>query len=388
MLQAFPASLPNRDQHGRPKDVYYGGHLRMRISSQNLKRHHRLDFESGLAERAIRSRRWPQRLANSLINDYGWDAEAAEAAWSHVSEALKGKLVATGGTRDDSEKERKTASLVFLPEQALYSLAELCDRYRDTIAASDVTETRSAPILDRKKVNRIFLSSNIVVDMFGRMLTEVPDAGIDGSLGVAHAFSTHAAEPQLDSFTAVDDWETLADGAANTATAYMQASELATGTFYRYATVNITDLIANTARDNKLTDTPADRDTLKEALTTLLACIIEYNPQAKKNSTAPHTLPNLVYMTVREGRPFSAAAAFEKPIVNRGTSGYMEPSKEALNTHIRRLKNFTKQRGDLFNGYASFDETTHEDLGTQYKAFDDAIAEAVAVALDNNGDQR
>src|SRR5690606_41599819 len=121
-------------------------------------------------------------------------------------------------------------------------------------------------------------------------------------------------EPQRDYFTAVDDWL----GEAETGSGHLDTAEFSAGVFYRYATVNVADLLKNLDGDTK-----AARTVLSSFAEHFLLSL----PQAKKNSTAPHTVPDLAYLAVREHRPLSLAAAFETP--SPATSKAASPSPPA-----------------------------------------------------------
>lgn len=53
-------------------------------------------------------------------------------------------------------------------------------------------------------------------------------------------------------------------------------------------------------------------------------------PEAKKTVTAPHTIPDLVHLTVRQDRPLSHAAAFEQPVTADRSGGFAAPSRQVL----------------------------------------------------------
>ena len=49
------------------------------------------------------------------------------------------------------------------------------------------------------------LPAGLVSALFGRMVTSDPDANVTAPVHVAHAFTVHREEPEIDYFTAVDD---------------------------------------------------------------------------------------------------------------------------------------------------------------------------------------
>ena len=61
-------------------------------------------------------------------------------------------------------------------------------------------------------------------------------------------------------------------------------------------------------------------------------------PTGKQNSFANRTLPDAVYVTLRQDQPVNLSRAFEKP-VHKSEEGYAEPSKMALKQYAKELYN-------------------------------------------------
>ena len=59
-------------------------------------------------------------------------------------------------------------------------------------------------------------------------------------------------------------------------------------------------------------------------------------PTGKQNSFANRTLPDAVYVTLREDQPVNLCGAFEKP-VRKSPEGYAEPSKTALKQYAQQV---------------------------------------------------
>ncbi len=150
------------------------------------------------------------------------------------------------------------------------------------------------------------------------MLAELPNGRVDGAVQVAHAFTTHNTEPEVDFFTAVDD---VAELAADAGSGHMNTAEFSAGVFYRYASINIAELLENL---------DGDRDQARELVEAFCTALIESLPEAKKNSTAPFTIPDLVYVAVRNDRPVSLASAFEQPVRPAPDSGCSAPSRQVF----------------------------------------------------------
>ena len=84
MIQNFAPSNLNRDDTGSPKDAFFGGSRRARISSQCLKRSIRTRFASDPADRipdehlAVRTQRVTERLSE-LLEERGRSTDDTDA---------------------------------------------------------------------------------------------------------------------------------------------------------------------------------------------------------------------------------------------------------------------------------------------------------------------
>lgn len=87
-LQTLPPSLINRDDTGAPKTAIYGGVPRQRVSSQSWKRAIRKYFQDHVNATDIgdRSKRLPQRIAELVQNQSGWDQSRAIQAVTDLFE--------------------------------------------------------------------------------------------------------------------------------------------------------------------------------------------------------------------------------------------------------------------------------------------------------------
>lgn len=370
VIQSIPFANLNRDDLGSPKTVFYGGGTRTRVSSQCWKRAVRLAMEERLGDPAMRTRRLAPLVAKALT-DAGWDAESAEFAGAQVVAAAKGKEALK------LEDTGDTSVLLYLPRTAIASLVALCEEHRDALAAG-ATEAPAkgkkkpaGSVLPTEAVNEIVTSRNGIINLFGRMLAELPDGRVDGAVQVAHAFTTHATEPEVDFFTAVDDVNELATDAGS---GHMNAAEFSAGVFYRYASLNLSDLFAN------LKDDQSQARELTEAFVTAFIASL---PQAKKNSTAPFTVPDLVYLAVRRDRPVSLASAFETPVRPAPDGGCSEPSRRALAGYAERVYTLIGADGLTHHAHASIDDKNHAALGSRVASFGDLVAGAVAAAYES-----
>jgi len=360
LIHPVPYANLNRDDLGSPKAVTYGGVSRTRVSSQCWKRAVRLDLERSLGEEAARTRRVPHEVATSL-REAGWPQELADFAGAQVAaSAAKGLKVEDGG---------RTSVLLFLPKSAIADLATLCEEHRETLeTAFGKASKAKAPkdgVLAAAEVNALITGRTATINLFGRMLAELPTGNVDGAVQVAHAFTTHESDTQVDFFTAVDDWNPDEE----TGSGHMNSAEFSAGVFYRYASVNVDDLVRNLN---------GDTGQAHELVAGFLTTFIEAMPQAKKNSTAPFTVPELAYVAVRADRPLSLAGAFEMPVRPARVGGLAEPSRDRLAEYAGRIDRLIGSRGRAFHGHASVDDKALEPLGTRFDGYADLVSAAVA----------
>lgn len=357
LLQTLPYSNINRDDLGSPKSLVYGGTDRTRVSSQSWKRAVRLAVETALADPAARTRRLPQQVSQRL-QAREWAKDAADAA---------GAQVLLSATKDGLKIEQDGSSsvLLYLPTAALDELADLAHEHRQAIEGQ-VGKKKPAAVLPGARIGEILKSRNGTINMFGRMLAELPGAEVDGTVQVAHAFTTHGTEPEIDFFTAVDDLNPPdARGSG-----HMNSAEFSAGVFYRYASVDIDGLLHNLGDDTGMA-----RDLTREFLTAFISAM----PTGKQNSTAAHTLPDLAYLAVRSDRPISLAPAFENS-VRAEAEGWAVPSRKELARYAARLRQLWGSDGISWDGYACIDDKPLTGLGHVTDSFHDVISKSVEVA--------
>jgi CRISPR system Cascade subunit CasC len=363
LLHTVPYANLNRDDLGSPKSVRFGYAERTRVSSQCWKRAVRLALEEASGEVAMRTRRVPLAVAARLL-DRGWAAELAKFAGQQLA-----ATIAADGLK--LEKTGETSVLLYLPGRALDELVDICVEHRDELArlhASPSKSKKGETGLPRNRINAIMASRNGIINLFGRMLAELPSSNVDGAVQVAHAFTTHDTDPEVDFFTAVDDLNKAAD---ETGSGHMNNAEFSAGTFYRYASVNLADLTRNL---------DGDRTLAAELAADFLSAFITAMPGAKKNSTAPFTVPDLAYIAVRADRPVSLASAFEAPVRAHLNSGYAEPSRRSLDDYAGHIYRLLGTDGLVHHAYATVDDKDLGSLGHKVPSYPALLTGAIAQA--------
>lgn len=373
ILQSVPFSNLNRDDTNSVKTVQYGNTLRTRVSSQSWKRAVRTSFQDQIGQAALRTRRIGERVTRLLADTRGWPAELAQRAGGHAAAASSIKFELAKNPDDTKlsvPNKVLTNAMVYVPETAVAELADLAEEFRTELeSAKDIKKPADKSVLPKDRVEDILRSRNGVINVFGRMLAEVDTAGVDGAVQVAHALTTHETDVELDYFSAVDDvTDAWGDSSGS---GHMGNAEFSAGTFYRYATIDLRDLTSNIGDDPKAA---------RELTQAFLQAFILSLPQAKKNSTAPHTIPDLVHLSVRSDRPLSYAAAFESPVAAARTGGYATASRAALASYAEAANTLLGTGHRLASGWAGLDAEKLKGLGERHASFDALISAALDAA--------
>lgn len=321
ILQNFAPSNLNRDDTGSPKDAYFGGVRRARVSSQSFKRAMRLDFRErqllSTDELGERTKRAHEEIARRLVEG-GRGQEEAEAA----------AMAALGGL-GLPVKEGKSQYLLFLGRDELGRVADIIEaNWADFLALAPAADDGKKKAKASKKAelpgdigkqlaNALNGTRAVDVALFGRMLADLPDKNADAAAQVAHALGTHAANREFDFYTAVDDLKP-----SDTAGADMLGTvEFGSATLYRYAAVDLAKLRENLG---------GDTDLALRGLRAFLTAAVYALPGGKQNTFAAHNMPSLFATAVREdASPRNLANAFEVP-VRAGQKSVVEGSMERL----------------------------------------------------------
>lgn len=343
ILQTVPPSCINRDDTGSPKTAVYGGVLRARVSSQAWKHAMRAAFAEDARLDMGRRTKKAADLVKEQILVLVSDADA---------DKLAKKALENAGIKFD-EKSKKddtvTKALFFMSTAQAKALAELAvegsadkKQYRDALKA--------APSMD--------------MALFGRMVADDPSLNYDAAAQVAHSISTHAVQNEYDYFTAVDDCQAEDNAGAG----HLGTVEYNSSTLYRYATVNVMELAGQLGAEQAA-----------ETVRAFGEAFLFSMPTGKQNTFANRTLPDAVYVTLREDQPVNLCGAFERA-VPRSAQGYAAPSKAALAQYAQQMySSFAEAPAQSFTVGSGLEElapaqTAKAMLGALEKAVRDALA--------------
>ncbi|MCZ9308322.1 type I-E CRISPR-associated protein Cas7/Cse4/CasC [Corynebacterium uberis] len=314
-LQTFPPSLINRDDTGAPKTANFGGVPRQRISSQAAKRAIRRYFQENVDSQLVgtRSKRIPGQIITKVRAEKPeWDPAEVTARVEQLFKDAKIKVSTPKAPKNqDADPDEKKE---IFPETGY--LLFLSPRQIDNAVAAIVNADGEK--IGPKRAKELFDTEHSVdIAMFGRMVADDAAYNVDASVQVAHEISVHAETPEVDYFTAVDD---LAASVEETGAGMIGTVQMIASTMYRFATVNV----------EALADNLGSMEAAANASEHFINAFIQSMPTGKQNTFANNTLPELVYVTVRDTRSISLVNAFETPVKEGDDRGRRRAAAEAL----------------------------------------------------------
>ncbi len=296
VLQTVPPSCVNRDDTGSPKTAVYGGTTRARVSSQAWKHAMRQEFLNMFETEKVglRTKHVPAELAKEIVS---FHPELESKAAKLAADALNNAGIGT--KQEKKDPEAVTKALFFASRTQLQNLAKLAaDGEKDKKLYAKAL--KDDPALD--------------IALFGRMVADDPSLNCDAAAQVAHAISTHTVHNEYDYFTAVDDCSPEDTAGAG----HLGTVEFNSSTLYRYATVNLLELQKLLGKEDAV-----------EAAIGFAEAFIYSMPDGKQNTFANRTLPDMVYLTIRQDMPVNLCGAFEKPVA-ASANGYSAVSEAVL----------------------------------------------------------
>lgn len=372
VIQTVPPSCVNRDDTGSPKTAVYGGTIRARVSSQSWKHAMRIMFNDILSGEQLGYRtmhlvkvvsdyvkvfddslKSPEKLSEKILKKAGikiTDGKVGALFFISNRQARKLAEVAVALARLESKFKEKGKDI---PAGELSSsvLSEYANKYTDLlddevldkfvaqglelwgkVSGKDVKEKKAA-IKDNGKYYESLLRDcpSIDIALFGRMAAQNPSLNYDAAAQVAHSISTHTVHNEYDYFTAVDEYKPDNNAGAG----HINTTEFNSSTLYRYATINVSELLEN-----------LDGQEVIDAVKAFSRAFICSMPTGKQNSFANRTLPDMVYITVRHDQPVNFAGAFEEPVKNK-KEGYVKASEERFISFAKELYQTFAEKPDV-----------------------------------------
>ncbi|MBF0180642.1 MAG: type I-E CRISPR-associated protein Cas7/Cse4/CasC [Magnetococcales bacterium] len=291
LLTSYPPANLNRDDLGRPKSAVMGGALRLRVSSQSLKRAWRTSsvFATALKGHVgTRTKEMGRRVYQELVDAQVRPKDAKE--WA-------GKIAGQFGKLKKAENAKPLLDLE-IEQLAHFSPAEE-EAIRALVGV--LSRRGSGPAEEELKLLREKHSA-ADIGLFGRMLADAPAYNTEAAAQVAHAIAVHRCQVEDDFFTAVDD---LNDGREERGSGHMGETEFGAALFYLYACIDLHLLKENLQGDQEL---------LEKTLRAFLECAATVAPTGKQNSFASRAYASYILAEKGDRQPRSLSVAFLKPV--------------------------------------------------------------------------
>ena len=336
ILQNYAPSNLNRDDTGSPKDAYFGGVRRGRISSQCIKRSIRKSeaFTSEFQENGllgIRTRNLPELISKEL-DKLEKDDEIKTAILSRVPEIGKEskkrinekqeeeKEETTNELEEKKDEKAATRQLIFISNNELQPMAEKLLKEYKRLGAK---EWKKAKIGDITRALGNTVPRSVDIALFGRMTTSAAFEDVQAAAQVAHAISTNALAQEFDYYTAVDDISGEAGAGM------IGDVEFNSSTYYKYLNVHWEGLMNNLG---------GDAEVAQKAVLALVDAAVTAQPTGKQNSFAAFNLPDVVLIEIaKKNLPISYANAFIKPVRANREQSIMDVSCNALGEYLEKV---------------------------------------------------
>jgi CRISPR system Cascade subunit CasC len=394
-LTSYHASLLNRDDAGLAKRISFGDKTRLRISSQCLKRHWRenlqetVPFPSGLRTRHF----FEREIYHRLVKKENVNADLAMQLTVKLISLLlqksdkpkdekpkKGKKASEDQLEleliDDKAEETVETSGLLVKQPILFGkpeadflvglLKECADKGQD--AEKELQAKLKTDKANFKAMLRQASFGNLYAGLegalFGRFVTSDILARSDAAVHVAHAFTVHGLDTEVDYFTVVDDLNLDEE----TGAAHAGDMELGAGLFYGYVAVDIPLLVSNLtgcdAKDWKQQDSADPRTVLAG----LIETIATVSPGAKLGSTAPYAYSDFVLLEAGSKQPRGLSNAYLQALPTHGD--LMQTSVHALGNYLNEVDGMYGKTAQ--HRYASTIKQWSEDTAPR-KSLDEAI---------------
>jgi CRISPR system Cascade subunit CasC len=320
ILQSFSASNLNRDDLNNPKETWFGGVRRARISSQAFKRAVRTNpvFAETIKQRySPRTQYLAQKLAEVLKDKH------PEEEVNDITKFFVGKF--TPGESSETSKV-----LVFIGWEEINRIAaKLQEKWGDLLNEArqpkakkgDKEKETKTPVVDalKKQVLKEIENNPVAPDiaLFGRMLAGESEFQREAACQVGHAISTHDVRVEMDFYTAMDT-EQPDEKLGASMMGYIGYNS---ATYYRYALLDWKHLL----QDKNLNgNAELGRLTVEAFLRAMEAATLT----GKKHSFDNNSRPALMMAVIRkENSPgWSLVNAFEQPVREKNGSGFVSPS--------------------------------------------------------------
>jgi CRISPR system Cascade subunit CasC len=308
-----------------------------RTSSQCLKCHWREDLTARLPiPDGYRTRSFFTRTVLPKVVAQGVDETLAAALIEPLA-----KAVIDGGVKEGGDLNQP---VLFEAREADYFAKMLVEAARQENPAKALEERLKSKDEQENLKAMSKSAAGLTAALFGRMVTSDLLARVDAPVHVAHAFTVHAANTEMDYFTVVDDLNRDDETGAT----HANQTELGAGLYYGYVAVDVPLLISNLTGCKAKDWRNQDPTLAKRVLAALIDTILKQSPGAKKGSTAPYAWADFLLLEAGREQPRTLANAFLQALPWKGAQS------DIRQMAVERLAQYlTEQEAmyGIFTGY-------------------------------------
>lgn len=334
-LTSYHAGLMNRDDAGLAKRIPFGDATRLRVSSQCLKRHWRMALSQSLnLPTAMRTRHFFGReVLERLQQEHGVAKVLAE---NLVRKLAKAMLTSSDGSKEPIDENLRMKQPVLFGRPEADFLVQL-------LGECAMADDPEVVLVDRLKTDKKnfkamvaqaghgHLFSGVEGALFGRFVTSDILARSDAAVHVAHAFTVHPQDNEVDYFTVVDDLSLEGE----TGAAHAGDMDLGAGLFYGYVAVDVPLLVSNFHGCDPKQWRDQETDDVFEVLSQLIAVVATTSPGAKLGATAPYAYADFVLLESGPQQPRSLANAYLEALRPHGD--LVQRASDGLHGHLLAL---------------------------------------------------
>jgi len=357
-LVSYPASLLNRDDAGLAKRIPFGDAVRLRVSSQCLKRHWREALQRDLPNipDGLRTRHFFTRVVLPLVMEKGIPEDTAKT----LTEALANAVIIGGLKGLDMSQP-----VLFGRREGEYFAAVIKDSFdQDPSHPVEILKKRLSDKDEKENIKAMKKDAGLTSALFGRFVTSDLLSRVDAPVHVAHAMTVHAADTEMDYFTVVDDLSREEE----TGAAHANQAELGAGVFYCYVVVDVPLLVSNLTGAAEKDWRTQGSELPRQVLAALVRAVAAKSPGAKLGSTAPYSRAETVLLEAGRQQPRTLGNAFLEALPMKG---------HVIREGTSRMENYLKRIDEMYGptSDARFLATIHGDFdfGCEKTTLDKAI---------------
>ncbi|HOM08213.1 MAG TPA: type I-E CRISPR-associated protein Cas7/Cse4/CasC [Syntrophales bacterium] len=357
-LVSYPASLLNRDDAGLAKRIPFGDAVRLRVSSQCLKRHWREALQRDLPDipDGLRTRHFFTRVVLPLVMEKGIPEDTAKT----LTEALANAVIIGGLKGLDMSQP-----VLFGRREGEYFAAVIKDSFdQDPANPVEILKKRLSDKDEKENLRAMKKDTGLTSALFGRFVTSDHLSRVDAPVHVAHAMTVHAADTEMDYFTAVDDLSREEE----TGVAHLNQTELGAGVFYCYVVVDVPLLVSNLTGAAEKDWKTQGSELPRQVLAALVRAVAAKSPGAKLGSTAPYSRAETVLLEAGRQQPRTLGNAFLEALPMKG---------HVIREGTSRMENYLKRIDEMYGPTSDerFLATIHGgvDFGCEKTTLDKAI---------------